>query len=206
MSTADKPDALVMIEGSRASSPRESLLLKLPGELRNTIYRHALVKSKSIEPDTAEAKADLALLQVNQQIRREAIKIYYSENTFFFRYSNKIVGVLQKWAPSLGKQQARLIPSITFERDIEANWLDHWEPRANRIWNVRLLSGLWYNYTKEQISRGADLACCLLEAGIRSECIHLECQLATGSKRIALNICFDNFKTGYDRAVERLNG
>lgn len=60
---------------------RESRLLTLPPELRNIIYRHTLVdgtfKIYGSGPSTQPS-----LLQVNHQIRHEAIQLYYSENFF----------------------------------------------------------------------------------------------------------------------------
>ena len=55
--------------------------LLLPAEVRNMIYRHALVEGE-IRVTTTTTQP--SLLQVNQQIRQEAILIYYQENTFYW--------------------------------------------------------------------------------------------------------------------------
>lgn len=71
-------------EGSSTDDPTtaRSLLLELPGELRNRIYRYALVAQERIELLTSENKKQPALLGVSRQVRRETIKIYYDENSF----------------------------------------------------------------------------------------------------------------------------
>jgi hypothetical protein len=59
-------------------------MFKLPGELRNHIYRYALVAPAQIEI-TKNNWQQPALLQVCHQIRTEASTIYYMENNFLVR-------------------------------------------------------------------------------------------------------------------------
>ena len=60
-----------------------SPLLKLPGELRNRIYRFALITHDHIRlPVTTRTFPEPALLATNKEIRREASSLFYSENHF----------------------------------------------------------------------------------------------------------------------------
>ena len=61
-----------------------SRLLHLPGELRNRIYRYAVVGSTKGAPIdvTISSIPEPALLRTRKQIRAEAISIFYIENHF----------------------------------------------------------------------------------------------------------------------------
>ncbi|KAF6238610.1 hypothetical protein HO173_003116 [Letharia columbiana] len=65
--------------------PPDCPFLALPGEIRNRIYRFALV---AIRPFTVQLQwnrpRDTALLRVNKQIFDEASSIFYAENVFRF--------------------------------------------------------------------------------------------------------------------------
>ena len=56
-----------------------SPLLRLPAELRNTIYYYALTEE---EPISYKDPLGLAILQTNHQIYNEASHIYHESNTF----------------------------------------------------------------------------------------------------------------------------
>ena len=56
--------------------------LSLPGEIRNMIYRYALVSPKTYTVKLQFPPSDTALLRVNRQIFREASSIFYHENYF----------------------------------------------------------------------------------------------------------------------------
>jgi len=75
MSSIDAP--------TMSSGPQQSPILKLPPELRNAIYRCVLISDTPI--DVSERNENLTpcyLLATCRQIRAEASKMYYSENTF----------------------------------------------------------------------------------------------------------------------------
>lgn len=60
-------------------------LLALPGEIRNSIYRFALVTARPFAIQLQwNRPLDAALLRVNKQIFNEASSIFYHENTFRF--------------------------------------------------------------------------------------------------------------------------
>lgn len=125
----------------RAESARhnQSILLSLPAELRNRIYRLVLVKKAgAFEADKNHEcrictnprkrcliditifgddefnddivkvwdghkvllKEQPSMLQVNQQIRAEAIRIYYQENKFQFAIADFEAGVYLRWCRS----------------------------------------------------------------------------------------------------------
>lgn len=62
----------------------QSPILALAGEIRNRIYRYALVTSQPFTVQLQFAPLDTALLRVNKQIHAEASSIFYHENAFRF--------------------------------------------------------------------------------------------------------------------------
>ena len=64
--------------------PIQSLFLALPGEIRNRIYRYALVTSQPFAVQLQFAPLDTALLRVNKEVYAEASSIFYHENAFRF--------------------------------------------------------------------------------------------------------------------------
>lgn len=93
---------------------QNSPLLALPGELRNAIWRYALVEEDAvvIRPDAIHRPRPL--LAVCKQIREEAVGIYFAENTFrcdcqikgVIRMSEPIWYQVQKLAPPKNKHLA----------------------------------------------------------------------------------------------------
>lgn len=78
------------------SSPKQSPLLKLPGELRNRIYRSALLEQPYVTVGRA-AFVEPGLLLVCHQIRREAAPIYYGENKFRIPAPNYDSATCLRW-------------------------------------------------------------------------------------------------------------
>lgn len=58
------------------------LLLSLPGELRNEIWRLVLVEQNPIDVTDQVKLVEHAVLAVSKQVREETLSIYYGENTF----------------------------------------------------------------------------------------------------------------------------
>lgn len=58
-------------------------LLKLPPELRNRIYRYAIVQDEPIDVAETTKKKEPALLATCKEIREQALKMFYHENTFY---------------------------------------------------------------------------------------------------------------------------
>ncbi|KAF2161602.1 hypothetical protein M409DRAFT_58992 [Zasmidium cellare ATCC 36951] len=73
-----------MTNESDPDSQQSSRLLALPGELKNRIYRLALLQPKDTPILITSTGYDLGggLLQTSKQIRSEALKIFYYENQF----------------------------------------------------------------------------------------------------------------------------
>lgn len=65
----------------RAQSHREASFLGIPGELRNLIYRYALLQISMI-PVSPFNPSQPALLFTSRQVRSEALPIWLTENTF----------------------------------------------------------------------------------------------------------------------------
>lgn len=65
-----------------ASSVAESLLFKLPPELRDMVYRYALVRDRDIIVTKIRGIPEPALLSVNKLVRSETYEIFYRENHF----------------------------------------------------------------------------------------------------------------------------
>lgn len=74
---SQEPSPTASVEGNT------SLLLTLPGELRNRIYRFALCQNHSIWITRLTWPTHQpALLKTNRQIRTEATRLFYHENVF----------------------------------------------------------------------------------------------------------------------------
>ena len=66
------------------SSVTESLLFKLPPELRNEIYRYAIISNRDLPVTKSHGIPDSALLSVSKLVRFEAYEIFYRENVFTY--------------------------------------------------------------------------------------------------------------------------
>lgn len=89
---------------SRSTLPERSSnsLLGLPAELRNRIYRFALIKPKTIDIDQSKWPTHQpALLKTCKQIRREALGVFYFENKFCAR--------IYDWDPVVKDRFSRLM-------------------------------------------------------------------------------------------------
>ena len=64
------------------------------------IYRYSLVTGTS-EVSSHQTLAQPTLLQVNRQIRKEALRVYYKENHFTFNIVNYDATLLIRWCQSI---------------------------------------------------------------------------------------------------------
>lgn len=92
-----------------SSVNQDTPLLELPAELRNQIYRYALVSNGAIRIRRQEYKSHTALLKVCSQIRKEAIKIFFTENRFRSISNDHRLGTTFKWMEMIGKENAACI-------------------------------------------------------------------------------------------------
>lgn len=111
-------------EDDEPASPKPSPLLRLPAELREMIYTHALgghifcMSMRYIQKHKALARADnppphaLALLLTNRQINSEARLLPFSANTFSGRHE----GHLRSWIRALPAEQRGQIKAVKFLR------------------------------------------------------------------------------------------
>ena len=76
------------------------LVLELPPELRNAVYRFTICESSHINIGHTFTFAEPAILQTNKQIRREALEFFYYENTFRFHISDLDCTLLRRWIRS----------------------------------------------------------------------------------------------------------
>lgn len=91
----------------------ESRLTKLPAELRNQVYRYVVVSEEAINITRPPIRAHTALLQVCKQMRTEATKMFYSENTFRVPEGHVKSVDLTSWITSVvGKDNATFISSL----------------------------------------------------------------------------------------------
>lgn len=101
-------------------------ILDLPPELRNKIYRATLVSEGVIETsitgdEIKELPSRIALLHVCLQIRSEAYKIFWQENTFrFLAYTRRFnrpfyFDRILFWLNKIGKANATLISNVVLE-------------------------------------------------------------------------------------------
>ncbi|OSS50713.1 hypothetical protein B5807_04068 [Epicoccum nigrum] len=126
-SSSDSPIDGTVSPSSSSPSPTTQEhfpFLRLPAELRETIYTHALgghiwkMSMSYVDKDTTLARADnssphaLALLLTNRQIYSEARLLPFAANTFSGRHE----GHLREWARSLSPEQRNQVKALQFVR------------------------------------------------------------------------------------------
>lgn len=95
----------------RSSNP----LLGLPAELRNRIYRFALVQPKTIDLDETKWHTHQpAVLKTCKQIRREALGLFYFENKF--------CATIHDWDPSVKDKFSRLMTKYNTKSPQLCHW------------------------------------------------------------------------------------
>ena len=80
--TDDDSKAIEVSQPSLPSSVAQSPLFKLPPELRNMIYRFALLTAEDLEITETHGIPEPALLSVSKIVRSESYKLFYFENNF----------------------------------------------------------------------------------------------------------------------------
>lgn len=101
---------------------RQSRLFDLPPEVRDCIYRFALVKSAPISPQRAshrvEERSVLALLATSKRVRQEAGEIYLGSNTFRFHDDGELDGALSAFFGRLTCSTLKLCAVISLEASL----------------------------------------------------------------------------------------
>lgn len=97
------------------SPPSRSILLQLPGELRNHIYELALSDDMHtcihdmLHECALKSKARIpSLLQVNRQIRTEAASLWFTGATFQYHNMHQV----ERWLKALGEDHRGQIRTI----------------------------------------------------------------------------------------------
>ena len=90
----------VMERESGYQDSRESRLLSLPPEIRNLIYRYALVEGEINIGHPHVLPTLPGALQVNKQVRSETLDIYYKENVFVWYIDQFNADALTQWCLS----------------------------------------------------------------------------------------------------------
>ncbi|KAK5127463.1 hypothetical protein LTR85_006802 [Meristemomyces frigidus] len=119
------PNAPSKLEPSTDSA--KGTLLSLPPEMRNRVYRAALIdNSEIVILPKGPLPDEPALLRTCSQIRNEATSIYYKENRFVFEIRDNDASLHIQWCRS---SQERLHTGRNFFRLTEStNWTNllHW--------------------------------------------------------------------------------
>jgi hypothetical protein len=113
------------VEAAKSSNAQEPLLLLLPPEIRNIIYRYALVQGRiEIHPPAHNIADQPALLRVNRNIRNEAAKIYYRENAHVWYSRNLNAMVFLRWQDSYKTRRRAQVKSQLRGKAVWANLLE----------------------------------------------------------------------------------
>ncbi|KAK4496542.1 hypothetical protein PRZ48_012522 [Zasmidium cellare] len=130
--------------GGKADAPCR--LWKLPGELRNRIYRYVLLKPEDAAGNDriivdATGYDRPGVVSTCKQIRKETLKIFYSENAFHIEVINYNSSTLLRWEshlkPMRMQERGHLFVSVHLEDEVGwwANlllWLQRFHERKVR--------------------------------------------------------------------------
>lgn len=107
-----------------------------PAELRNAIYTLALVKDRPIGALWRGGSAVLReppLLAVSQQVRSEAIEVFYGANTFILGDWDILTKMGSVRTAMLRSVQLSCAPIPKSSRMTSTTWLDYIRLRANKL-------------------------------------------------------------------------
>ncbi|KAK5676041.1 hypothetical protein LTS10_011330 [Elasticomyces elasticus] len=109
------------------ASPAGPTLLTIPPEMRNRIYREALVQGNIYMsrccPFFGPLPDEPALLSVCHQIREEALSIYYCENKFSFGVYDSKAGREQYFLRCLSDPRNTAKDVGTFREQLVEAWI-----------------------------------------------------------------------------------
>jgi hypothetical protein len=104
----------VVAQPTGSADAQNSLLLSmLPGEIRNEIYRLVLLSSDVIVIESSTVRGQRSLFQTCHQIRKEALKIYYCENTFSVGTRGSSINDITKFLSAKDKSIGRVVSQLT---------------------------------------------------------------------------------------------
>ena len=89
-------------------------LYKMPAEIRNAIYRAALIGDGDITVTKEAIRTRSALLKVSAQVRQEAKTIFYTENAFTIDLDTVGDNLGVEWLSMLGEEQTECLSNLKF--------------------------------------------------------------------------------------------
>lgn len=101
-------------DGLRSIS-QNSRLFEIPPELRNNIYTLVLTETSDIIIPESAKLAPPSLLRVCRQIRHEAIKLYYAENSFRVFVRDDARSAPLQWAEAIRRESSSIVKAVNVE-------------------------------------------------------------------------------------------
>lgn len=117
-------------------------ILKLPGELRNRIFRAVLIATEPIPMKHTTGPREPTFLAVCKQIRHEALDIWYEENDFSYEETPGTFGIfnisrLGRWLHRIGPERCAKLKKLvlTYQAPVfrRSNY-GHCSRRGRRDW------------------------------------------------------------------------
>jgi hypothetical protein len=109
----------------RRSQPDECHLFAIPAELRNRIYRYAMIQDGDLTV-TPRGPSEPALLRTCYVVRDEACSIYYGENQFLLHIEDwngmKFHGFLRQYHKYAPRSSLRISENMSFLLLGSPNW------------------------------------------------------------------------------------
>lgn len=132
-----------------SAPPNPFRFLDLPGELRNHIYRHALVSANTFTIKLQFPSTDTSLLRVNKQILAEASTIFYQENIFWFPQplfvGAPIISQLESFY-HLSKKNLQMMKNFVLDIPVSACFENgYWKKRQVLLTSTL---GIWAKYRR----------------------------------------------------------
>ena len=135
-----------MMDGSQATADSISPFLRLPEELRQAIYKYALIADAPIQwpDDHNEAHLTPALLRACRKIHREATPTLYSNNTLAFQHPSDANMFGWAHSPDLARQVTSIALHIR-DKDVRSLWtgyLSSTDPYRSLVFDYPALTSL----------------------------------------------------------------
>lgn len=115
--------------------------LRLPGELRNMVYKHALVTDGKVNITREHGIPEAALLSTCKKIRKEAIGIFYHDNNFQLTARSHHPAVNLMWTKKIRslRRQGVSIPRFPSTQHVgKRSWTNlKWMLREMHAGNIR---------------------------------------------------------------------
>jgi len=120
--------------------------LDLPGEIRNEVYSLLVVQDDPISLYTKNVPILPALTRVNRQVRNEARKVYYLQNTFQLRLNGTFnLSAYRKFIRKSGLEAEKISDNVTCIFDYYGRkiWTKHKVDFMRMVRQHYLYGGAW---------------------------------------------------------------